>query len=121
VQGSAAGQQILDRIAVEYPSVSVAWVAGGYNNAVVNRGALWGIEVDVVKRRTATGFHVLPRRWVVERTLGWLMQHRRLARDYETLPQRSRAMIHWAMANIMSRFLAGESTQTWRNDLPQTA
>ncbi|WP_352244816.1 transposase [Actinoplanes sp. NBRC 103695] len=52
---------------------------------------------------------------VVERTFGWLMQHRRLARDYEALPQRSRAMVLWAMANTMSRGLAGESTQTWRD------
>ena len=45
-------------------------------------------------------------------TLGWLMQHRRLARDYESLPQRSRTMIRWAMTNILSRRLTGESTQT---------
>jgi hypothetical protein len=106
----------LDHIAVEYPSVSVTWVDGGYNNAVVTHGARRGIRVEVVKRRDTKGFHVLPRRWVVERTLGWLMQHRRLVRDYEALPQRSRAMIHWAMSNIMSRLLTGESTQTWRID-----
>jgi transposase len=63
---------------------------------------------------------VLPRRWVVERTLGWLMQHRRLVRDYEALPQRSRTMIYWAMTNTMSRELTGESTQTWRKDPPTT-
>jgi transposase len=114
VQDSTAGQQILDRIAVEHPSVSMAWVDGGYNNAVVNHGARLGVRVDVVKRPATKGFQVLPRRWVVERTLGWLMQHRRLARDYEALPQRSRTMIHWAMTNIMSRVLTGESTQTWR-------
>jgi transposase len=62
----------------------------------------------------------LSRRWVVERTQGWLMQHHRLVRDDETLPQRSRAMIHWAMANTTSRVLAGESTQTWRNYPPKT-
>ncbi|WP_435884303.1 FAD-dependent monooxygenase [Streptomyces mirabilis] len=45
---------------------------------------------------------------------GRLTQHRRLVRDYEALPQRSRAMIHWAMANKMSRELTGESTPTWR-------
>jgi transposase len=97
--------------------VSMAWVDGGYNNAVVNHGARLGVQVEVVKRPTTKGFQVLPRRWVVERTLGWLMQHRRLVRDYEALPERSRTMIHWAMANIMSRALTGESTQTWRNDL----
>lgn len=48
------------------------------------------------------------------RTFGWLMQHRRLARDYEALPQRSRTMIHWAMANKTSRELTGESAPTWR-------
>jgi hypothetical protein len=70
VQDSTAGQQIVDRIALEHPSVSTTWVDGGCH------GALLGIQVDVVKRPTAKGFQVLPRRWVVERTLGWLMQHR---------------------------------------------
>jgi transposase len=116
VQDSTAGQQVLRRIAVEHPNVSMAWVDGGYNNAVVDYGALLGIRVEVVKRPTTKGFQVLPRRWVVERTLGWLMQHRRLVRDYEALPQRSITMIHWAMTNIMSRVLTGESTQTWRID-----
>jgi transposase len=117
VRDSTAGQQVLNQIAIEHPGVSVAWVDGGYNNAVVNHGALLGVQVDVVKRPTTKGFQVLPRRWVVERTLGWLMRHRRLVRDYEALPQRSRTMIHWAMTNIMSRVLTGESPQTWRNDL----
>ncbi|MEV6599887.1 transposase, partial [Actinoplanes sp. NPDC051346] len=83
---------------------------------VWRRGARHGIDVEMVTRRPAEkGFRALPRRRVVERTFGWLMQHRRLARDYESLPQRSRAMILWAMANTMSRRLTGESTQTWRD------
>ena len=121
VQDSVGGEQVLDRLAAEHPTVSLAWVDGGYNNNVIRHGAQRGIAVEVVKRPTAKGFHVLPRRWVVERTLGWLMQHRRLARDYEALPQRSRTMVHWAMTNIMSRTLTGESTQTWRNDPPKRA
>jgi hypothetical protein len=52
----------------------------------------------------------------VERTLGWLMLHRRLARDYETLPERSATMIHWAMIDNMSRRLTSEFTPTWRDD-----
>ena len=52
----------------------------------------------------------------MERTFGWLMLHRRLVRDYETNPQRSRAMIHWAMIDNMSRRLTGESTASWRYD-----
>lgn len=63
---------------------------------------------------------VLPRRWVLERSLGWLMLHRRLTRDYETLPERSQTMIHWAMIDSMSRTLTGENTQTWRAPIPET-
>jgi hypothetical protein len=48
------------------------------------------------------------------------MLHRRLARDYETLPERSRAMIHWVMIDNMSRRLTGESIQTWRDGLINT-
>lgn len=120
VQDSVGGQQVLDHLAATHPSVSAAWVDGGYNNTVIRHGARQGIHVEVVKRAPVKGFHVLPRRWVVERSLGWLMQHRRLARDYEALPQRSRTMVHWAMSNIMSRTLTEESTRTWRNDLPKT-
>jgi hypothetical protein len=54
-------------------------------------------------------------RWVVERTFGWLMNHRRLARDYETHPHRSEAMIHIVMIDLMSRRLTRESTQNWRD------
>ncbi|MEV1120245.1 IS5 family transposase [Actinosynnema sp. NPDC049800] len=89
---STAGRQLLDHLAVTQPDVSIAWADGGYNDEVVRHGARRGIRVEVVKRIAAQGFHVLPKRWVVERTLGWLMQHRRLVRDYETLPQRSRTM-----------------------------
>ncbi|MEV0193551.1 IS5 family transposase [Kitasatospora purpeofusca] len=114
VQDSAGGKRLLDELAADQPTVAKVWVDGGYNNTVINHGARLGTDVEVVKRPTATGFQVLPKRWVVERTFGWLMQHRRLARDYEALPQRSRTMIHWAMANKMSRELTGESTPSWR-------
>ncbi|MGW2968709.1 transposase [Streptomyces mirabilis] len=56
----------------------------------------------MVQRPRVKGFEPLPKRWVIERAFGWLMQHRRLARDYEALPRRSLTMIHWAMANKMS-------------------
>ncbi|MFE4723482.1 hypothetical protein ACFRLW_45425, partial [Streptomyces sp. NPDC056728] len=58
---------------------------------------------------------VFGRRRVVERTFGWLMQHRRLARDYETHPHRSEAIIHVAMIGLMSRRLTGEPTPNWRD------
>ena len=101
-----------------WPPHIPAWPRSGPTAAtrtsVINHGAGLGIDVEVVQRPRAKGFEPLPKRWVIERTFGWLMQHRRLARDYEALPQRSRAMIHWAMANKMSRELTGESVPTWR-------
>ncbi len=61
VQDSAGGQQVLDHLADEHPSVSTVWVDGGYNNTVIRRGAQHSIRVGVVKRPTTKGFHVLPR------------------------------------------------------------
>jgi transposase len=57
------------------------------------------------------GFVVLPRRWVVERTLGWLMRSRRLARDYETLPATSEAIALWSATMLMGRRLARTTSQ----------
>ena len=54
----------------------------------------------------------------MERTLGWLMLHRWLVRDYETLPERFPAMIPWAMIDNMSRTLTAENTRTWHDPHP---
>lgn len=122
VHDTAGGKLLLDDLAAAHPTVTKVWADGGYQSGILNHGALQGIDVEVVHRPRTKGFEPLPKRWVIERTFGWRMQHRRLVRDYEALPQRSRAMIHWAMANKMSRELTGESTPTWRieTDTPLT-
>ena len=53
-----------------------------------------------------SGFHVLPRRWVVERTFAWLVMYRRLGKDYEELPETSEALIYLAMSRLMVKRLA---------------
>lgn len=122
VHDTTGGKLLLDDLAVAHPSVSKVWADGGYQSSIFNHGGGLGIDVEVVQRPQTKGFKALPKRWVIERTFGWLMQHCRLARDYEALPQRSRTMIHWAMANKMSRELTGESVPTWRieTDIPLT-
>ena len=66
-----------------------------------------GQAVEVVKRSDTTkGFKVVPKRWVVERTFGWLMQHRRLVRDYERRAASVAAWIHVALMRIKLRRLA---------------
>jgi len=65
-------------------------------------------ELEIVERSSSPdteGFVVLPRRWIVERTLGWLMRKRRLSKDYERLVQTSKIFIEVAMIRLISRRL----------------
>ncbi|MFD9510357.1 IS5 family transposase [Streptomyces mirabilis] len=116
VQDSVAGTRLLDQVAADHPGVRKVWVDGGYRQHLVEHAATLGIDMEIVTRTPGTrGFTPMPKRWTVERTYGWLMLHRRLARDYETLPARSEAMIHLAMTDLMARRLTGEATISWRN------
>jgi len=89
------------------------WADGGYAGKLV----LWVKEtflwtLDIVKRSDdMSGFVVLPKRWIVERTFGWLGRYRRLSKDYEGRTDNSEAMILIAMTNLMSRRLAGISSK----------
>jgi transposase len=81
---------------------------GGFAGALLAWATtLLKITVEVVRKPAGQrGFQVLPRRWVVERTLAWLTAHRRLACDYERHPAHSEAFIYWAMIGTMTRRLA---------------
>jgi transposase len=117
VHDTAAGRVIVEELVVRRLTVLTAWVDSGYKQSVVARGAGYDIDVQVVvKDPGQQGFEPQRKRWAIERTFGWLMLHRRLARDYEVRPERSRWMIYWAMIDNMSRRLAGESTPSWRDD-----
>lgn len=112
---NAIGTRLLKQAKNTYPTLSKAWVDTGFKNTVVEHGATLGIDVEVVSRNTQVrGFHVVKRRWVVERSLGWLMLHRRLTRDYETLASSAEAMIYIAMIDNASKRVTGETTPTWR-------
>jgi transposase len=65
----------------------------------------WLLQV-VKKPEGQKGFTILPKRWIVERTLAWFGKYRRMSKDYEFLPNSSEAMIRWAMVNRMLRHLA---------------
>jgi putative transposase len=87
------------------------WADGGYAGQVVTwvRGLRgWRkLRLEIVSRPEGVkGFLLLPKRWVVERTFGWLNRFRRLSKDYEYLTQTSETMIHVAMINLMVRRLA---------------
>jgi transposase len=65
-----------------------------------------GVKVDWEKLLPPEGFQVLPRRWVVERTLSWIDQNRRMSKDYERLTETSEAFIYVAMSRLMVKRLA---------------
>ena len=112
---------VLTGLTVLFPRLCHLWVDAGYSG----KGAAWvrevlGWTVEVVKRPPRwmwlpagaepppmpTGFQVLKRRWVVERTFAWLGRYRRLSKDYEVLPASEEAWIYLATTNLLVRRLA---------------
>ncbi len=71
---------------------------------VVWRTGAWRLEI--VKRTDVAGFEVLPKRWIVERTLAWISRNRRLARDFERYATTVAAFVRIAMIRIMLKRLA---------------
>lgn len=87
--------------------VEVIWVDSGYDGDKFALAVWLMIQAHVeVMRRTNKEFEVLPKRWVVERTFGWLNQYHRLSKDYERLTEMSEAGIYAVMTRIMLRRLA---------------
>ncbi len=90
--------------------LKLIWADGGYRGELVSwveDTFGWKLEI-VEKPEDPNGFHVLPKRWIVERTFAWLVRQRRLARDYERLPETSESFIYVAMIRLMLRRLATE-------------
>ena len=88
--------------------LKLIWADGGYRGELIDwvKGTLgWTLEI-VEKLGGQHGFQVLPKRWIVERTFGWLNRSRRLSKDYERLPETSEAFVYVAMIRLMLRRLA---------------
>jgi transposase len=99
---------LLKTATARMPTLQRAVADGGYQGkptaSAVETEA--GIPLEIVKRSdTAKGFHVLPKRWIVERTFGWLGRCRRLAKDFENLTRTHAAFVILAMIRIMLRRL----------------
>jgi transposase len=115
VHENAAGIALLDKVADRTPTVTKALVDQGFKTAVVAHGKALGVDVEIVERNPQdTGFVPQPIRWRVEQTLGILMLHRRLVRDYESRPASSESRVYWAETDRMSRRLTGTTASSWR-------
>ncbi len=103
------GKRVLKRVKKMDKAVSrlhTLWVDGGFDGEPFMQWVMnvcqWIVQV-VLRPEQTKGFVLLKKRWVVERTFGWLMGSRRLVRDYEGLPQTSETFIYLAMIRIMAR------------------
>ena len=109
----AGALEVLPEILRTQPRLEVLWADAGYAGGTLPEdlrahAAHRALRLEIIKRSDPAhkGFVVQPKRWIVERTFGWLMQARRLARDYETKTASSEAMILAQASRIMLRRLA---------------
>jgi putative transposase len=109
VQDRAGARLLLGGLKPLVPRLKKIWADGAYSGREL---AKWceeqgGWEIEVVERdKEAKGFEVVAKRWIVERTFGWLVRNRRLAKDYERKVQTSETLIEVAMIRLMLRRLA---------------
>lgn len=105
ISDSAGAQMILDGIRKRWPWIKHLFADGAYDRTqLMDKAAFLDFVIEVVRRIDGEpGFKALPRRWVIERTFGWMMRWRRLVRDYEQRLDVSEAMIHVAMGSLLLR------------------
>ncbi len=106
--------------------LKLIWADAGYDGAPLTGwiASVAGITLQVIKRTELHTFRVVPRRWVVERSFGWLLRYRRLVRDYERRPEHHEAMVYWATVLSMTRRLARRQSdppvvQRWGQPRPR--
>ena len=109
LQDRDGARLVLARLRHRFPRLQHLWADAGYAGPKlgdwVRETTDWTLEI-VRRAEPGTGFQVLPRRWVVERTFAWLGRYRRLSKDYEGRPDTTEAWIHAAMTGLMLRRLA---------------
>jgi putative transposase len=104
IQDRDGAKQLLAAFFAKSPRrrVKHIWADGGYVGALLEYARkLWRCTIEIVKRSDRHTFKVLPRRWVVERTFGWLGRYRRLNRDYERQAHTGETMVYLAMIRLM--------------------
>ena len=111
VQDRDGAMSLLDVLRHQFSRLRVIWADQAYRGdlvAWVRTLRPWRkVHLEIVKRpEGSTGFLLLPKRWIVERTFAWLARYRRLSKDYEYLVKTSEAIIRVAMIHLMVRHLA---------------
>ncbi|HEX8999921.1 MAG TPA: IS5 family transposase [Blastocatellia bacterium] len=112
IQDRDGAKLLLAKVKDQFPRLQLIWADGGYAGQLVEWvKTQFNWVLQIVKRSdNVAGFQVLPRRWVVERTLAWLSRNRRLSKDYEALPQTTEALCYLAMIHLMVKRLAPKAS-----------
>lgn len=101
---------VLGEVKEKLSRLEVIWVDQGYSGKkfadAVKRVCGETVRVEVISR-IGKGFERLPKRWIVERTFGWLNRFRRLSKDYELYSETSEGMIYGCLMHLMVKRLAG--------------
>ena len=108
IQDRDGAKLLFGKIKERFPRLALVWADGGYAGKLVNwvkQFCHWVLEI-VKRPDDVKGFVLLPHRWVVERTFGWLNRWRRLSKDYECLPETGEMLIYATMSRLMLRRLA---------------
>lgn len=112
VQDRNGAALVLSRIRARFPWLELVWADAGYDAWQVKEAvaAIPVLAMEIVRRSDDTsGFHVQPRRWVVERTFSWFGRNRRLAKDYENLADTLAAFVAIASIRLALKRLARSS------------
>ena len=105
LQDRDGAARLFNRLTAHFPFLEVIIGDSAYAGDRVRDAAPRRVEI-IRRSDTAKGFQVLPKRWIVERTLAWITANRRMARDFERYADTATAFIHIAMIKLMSRRLA---------------
>lgn len=108
IQDRDGACDVFQRLSERFTRLKLIWADGGYAGQLVDLvRRWWRYTLEVVKRSdNVKDFVVLPKRWIVERTLAWLCRNRRLSKDYERLPSSSETVVYLASIRMMIRRLA---------------
>ena len=109
IQDRDGGVVVMATLFGLYPFLLKLYADAGYQGPRFQRAlrrVMRQVDLEIVKRsETAKGFTVLPKRWLVERTIGWLNRCRRLAKDWECLNRSALAFLRWSSIRLMLRKL----------------
>ena len=105
IHDTVAGGEVFKKALKKYPTIKGVCADAGYRKTFVNAVTALGLTIDISERIKPEGWLILPKRWRVERTFGWMNNSRRLSKDYEIRASSAAAMVLIShISTILKRF-----------------